>query len=57
MRHTAEVIVSKQRSYPTKVTTVGLELAKDVFQVHGVTADGAVAFNRTIRRAQVMSFF
>ena len=40
-----------------KVTTVGLDLAKDVFQVHGVTADGAVAFNKTIRRAQLLKFF
>ena len=40
-----------------KVTTVGLDLAKDVFQVHGVTTDGAVVFNKTIRRAQLLKFF
>lgn len=40
-----------------QVTTVGLDLAKDVFQVHGITADGTVVFNRSIRRGQVLAFF
>ena len=39
------------------VTTVGLDLAKNVFQVHGVSDGGAVAFNRSLRRAQMLSFF
>jgi len=39
------------------VTTVGLDLAKNVFQVHGITRDGTVAFNRSLRRAQMFSFF
>lgn len=39
------------------VTTIGLDLAKNVFQVHGVTTDGEVAFNRPLRRAQVLTFF
>lgn len=40
-----------------QVTTVGLDLAKNIFQVHGVTADGTVAFNRSLRRAQLIQFF
>ena len=40
-----------------QVTTVGLDLAKNVFQVHGVTADGTVVFNRSVRRAQLLPFF
>jgi len=40
-----------------EVTTIGLDLGKDVFQVHGVTADGTVAFNRSIRRRQLPAFF
>ena len=40
-----------------QVTTIGLDLAKNVFQVHGITEAGDVAFNRTLRRAQVLSFF
>lgn len=39
------------------VTTVGLDLAKNVFQVHGVTSAGTVAFNRSLRRAQMLRFF
>ena len=39
------------------VTTVGLDLAKNVFQVHGVTDAGTVAFNRSLRRAQMLKFF
>ena len=40
-----------------QVTTVGIDLAKHVFQVHGITEDGTVAFNRAIRRAQLVAFF
>jgi len=39
------------------VTTVGLDLAKNVLQVHGVTTDGDVAVNRALRRGQVRGFF
>lgn len=39
------------------ITTIGLDLAKNIFQVHGITADGTVAFNRPIRRAQLLKFF
>ena len=40
-----------------QVTTVGLDLAKNIFQVHGITADGTVAFNKSLRRAQLSQFF
>ncbi|WP_435230032.1 hypothetical protein ACMAZE_15105 [Pseudopelagicola sp. nBUS_20] len=40
-----------------EVTTTELDLGKDVFQVHGITADGTVVFNRTIRRRQLLNFF
>ena len=40
-----------------QVTTVGLDLAKNIFQVHGITAEGSVAFNRALRRGQVLRFF
>ena len=40
-----------------QVTTIGLDLAKNVFQVHGITEDGTVAFNRSLRRAQMFAFF
>ncbi len=40
-----------------QVTTVGLDLAKNIFQMHGVTADGTVAFNKSLRRSQLLGFF
>jgi transposase len=39
------------------ITTIGLDLAKTVFQVHGVDASGAVAIRKTLRRSQVLPFF
>jgi len=36
---------------------IGLDLAKNVFQVHGIDADGAVTVQRKLRRAQVEPFF
>ncbi len=39
-----------------QVATVGLDLAKDIFQVHGITNDGEVILNRAIRRAQLLKF-
>ncbi|EFO28714.1 transposase for insertion sequence element [Roseibium sp. TrichSKD4] len=40
-----------------KITTIGLDLAKSVFQVHGVTEDGGVAVRRRLRRSQLLEFF
>jgi transposase len=40
-----------------QVITIGLDLAKSVFQVHGVAADGSVAVRRRLRRRDVPSFF
>ena len=40
-----------------EVTTIGLDLAKVVFQVHGVNALGAVTLRRAVRRRQVLAFF
>jgi transposase len=40
-----------------QVVTIGLDLAKSVFQVHGVDAAGEVVVRRQVRRAQVTLFF
>lgn len=37
--------------------TVGLDIAKSVFQVHGVDADGAVVIRRQLKRRYVLAFF
>ncbi len=39
------------------ITTIGLDLAKNIFQVHGVCSDGTIAFNKPLRRAQMLPFF
>ena len=41
----------------TTITTIGLDLAKKVFQVHGVDAEGKVAVARKLRRKEVLAFF
>jgi hypothetical protein len=40
-----------------KVTTLGIDLAKSVFQLHGVAADGRVLLRRQLRRSQMLEFF
>jgi transposase len=35
-----------------EITTIGVDLAKSVFQLHGVTADGTVALRRQVREAR-----
>ena len=39
------------------VTTVGMDLAKNVLQVHGVDARGKVVLRKQLRRAQVAPYF
>jgi transposase len=41
----------------TSVTTVGLDLAKHVFQIHAVDADGKIVVAKSLRRKDVLSFF
>ena len=40
-----------------EVTTIGLDLAKNVFQIHGVDASGRIVVRRQLRRSQVLPFF
>jgi len=39
------------------VTTIGLDIAKSVFQVHGVDAEGNVLIRRKLKRRSVLAFF
>ena len=39
------------------VTTIGLDIAKSVFQVHGIDAAGRVVIRRQLKRRFVLSFF
>jgi transposase len=40
-----------------KITTIGLDLAKSIFQVHAIAEDGSVVTRRGLRRSQVLEFF
>ncbi len=40
-----------------EVSTIGLDLAKNVFQVHGVDEAGKIVVRRQLRRSQVIAFF
>ena len=40
-----------------RVTTIGLDIAKSVFQVHGVDAIGNVVIRRQLKRRYVLAFF
>jgi transposase len=39
------------------ITTIGIDIAKRVFQVHGVNREGEVVVRRTLRRGQVLAWF
>ena len=40
-----------------EITTIGLDLAKNVFQIHGVNAAGDTVLRKVLRRTQVAPFF
>ena len=39
-----------------KVTTIGIDLAKDVFGLHGVDGEGRVTFKRRLVRSRLLEF-
>ncbi|MFZ4783737.1 MAG: IS110 family transposase [Armatimonadaceae bacterium] len=41
----------------TPVTTIGLDIAKSVFQVHGIDAESKVVIRQQLKRARVVAFF
>src|SRR5262249_16892614 len=50
-------ISSEREPSMGEVTTIGFDLAKHVFQVHGVDAEGATVLRKQVGRAQVLAFF
>lgn len=40
-----------------KITTIGLDLAKNAFQLHGIDERGRVVLKKQLKRAQVLPFF
>jgi hypothetical protein len=45
-----------ERSVIMQITTIGIDLAKAVFQVHGVDAHGKTVLKKQLKRTQVPSF-
>ena len=41
----------------SEITTIGLDLAKNVFQVQGIDEVGNVLVRKRLRRSQVLAFF
>lgn len=41
----------------SEIVTIGLDIAKSVFQVHGVDAEGQVVVTRQLKRGQMLKFF
>lgn len=40
-----------------EISTIGLDLAKNIFQVHGISATGEVVVRKALRRSQMHPFF
>src|SRR5438552_4161157 len=40
-----------------QITTIGLDIAKNVFQVHGIDSNEKVVVRKQLRRSQVIAFF
>lgn len=40
-----------------KITTIGIDLAKEVFQIHGVDEYGKAVLRKQLRRGQMTEFF
>src|SRR5207302_5804532 len=50
-------VTTEQEASVSKVSTIGLDLAKHVFQAHGADASGKVVFRKRLRREKVLEFF
>ena len=50
-------IESHQGALDMQITTVGLDIAKNVFQVHGIDAAEKVVVRKQLRRGQLLAFF
>jgi len=40
-----------------KITTIGIDLAKEVFQIHGIDAHGKAVLRKQLRRGEMAKFF
>ena len=47
----------KKRHTKTEISMIGLDLAKTVFQLHGIDESGEVVLTKQLRRASVLKYF
>src|ERR1700730_15932717 len=47
----------REETSAMQITTIGLDLAKNVFQIHGVDAEGRERSRRKLRRGELLRFF
>jgi len=47
----------KEEASEMKITTIGIDLAKNIFQIHGVNKQGNPAVRRAIKRAEMLPYF
>lgn len=57
MCHNGVLGTAKEEPSMDKVSTIGIDIAKNVFQVHGIDVEGSVVVRRQLRRGQMMAFF
>src|SRR5262249_16724658 len=62
LRHRGAKLVSlenhqKREPSMSEITIIGVDLAKHVFQVHGIDAEGATVLSKRLRCGQVLAFF
>lgn len=57
VRATSWLETTEQEASVAEASTIGLDLAKRVFQAHGADASGAVVFRKRLRREQLLAFF
>src|SRR3979411_2968359 len=46
-----------RRAVQMQITTIGIDIAKNVFQVHGIDAKEKVVARKQLRRSRVITFF
>jgi hypothetical protein len=56
-RYASCTFLRNSKEVPMRATAIGLDIAKSVFQVHGVSADGKVVIKKRMSRGEVNAFF
>jgi hypothetical protein len=52
-----EVPLERRGKSMEKISTIGLDLAKSLYQVHGIASEGQVVIRKQLRRGELLRFF